>query len=456
MRIITTAILAATFSFVAQPAHGQIQAVAVGGTGTFSNPVFAASAPGAPNTLHVVQQGGLIRSLNLSTGTVNPTPLLNLPTVAGANFLNNASETGLLGMAFHPNFQNNGLMYVQYTYANGSPNHGVRVEQYTVSGGAANPASRRTVLEYSHPDNNNHNAGWIGFNPLNGTTGGNSGHLFITTGDGGGSNDPQNNAQNRNSLLGKLLRLDVGNGLSAGNPTPAIPAGNMTGAGTRPELFSYGLRNPYRAGFDRQTGHLYLGDVGQNAREEINFIANGASGGQNFGWRLREGTIATGGAVGGPPPADNVEPIFDYPHTQGRSVTGGYVYRGSALDDNGQPLDGTYFFGDFVFGQIFSLRYDGTTVTNFTNRTTELGWSGNVSSFAEDGFGNLYAISYSGTVFSIVPVPEPACIGLVAAGLLALARYGRSRQGRPGPASRPSGRTSANQPYEANASDESS
>ncbi|MGL6096902.1 MAG: PQQ-dependent sugar dehydrogenase, partial [Fimbriiglobus sp.] len=175
MRTNTAFFLGIALFGTAGPARGQIQAVAVGGTGTFSSPVFAGSAPGSPGLLYVVEQGGLIRGLDTASGTVSPTPLLNLPGITGASFTNSAGETGLLGMAFHPNFQSNGLMYVQYTYANGSPNHGIRVEQFTVSGGAADAASRRTVIEYSHPDNNNHNAGWIGFNPVNGTTGGNSG-----------------------------------------------------------------------------------------------------------------------------------------------------------------------------------------------------------------------------------------------------------------------------------------
>lgn len=416
-----------TLGITTQSAYGQLQAVAVGGTGTFTNPVFAASAPGSPGTLYVVQQGGLVRALDTATGNVAATPFLNLSSIAGTSFLS-GGERGLLGLAFHPNFQSNGQIYVDYTYNNGTANHGTRVEQYTVSGGAVDVSSRRTVIEYSHPDNANHNAGWIGFNPLNGTTGGNSGQLFVMTGDGGGGNDTLNNAQNRNSLLGKTLRLDVGNGLSAANPTPAFPTGNMTGANTRPELYSYGLRNPYRASFDRQTGSLYIADVGQGAREEVNVIANGAAGGQNFGWRLREGNIQTPGSSGGATPPDYVAPIHDYDHAVGQSITGGYVYHGSAVDRNGKPLDGTYFFGDYVAGKIFSLKYNGTTVTDLTDRTAELGFPNaiNVSSFAEDGFGNLYALDYNGTAYLIVPVPEPLSVGVVATlGLAAAYRVRR-------------------------------
>jgi hypothetical protein len=296
------------------------------------------------------------------------------------------------------------------------------------------------VLEYDDRRFTNHNAGWIGFNPMNGTTGGNSGHLYIPTGDGGNANDPDNNAQSLGVFTGKLLRIDVGNGLSTANPTYASPSGNMTGAGVRPEIYSYGLRNPYRASFDRTTGNLYIGDVGQGAREEIDFIANGSAGGQNFGWRLREGTIQNpASGVGGPPPAGNVEPIYDYEHTNGNfSVTGGNVYRGSWRDDNGNPIDGHYFFADYGSGRVYSFEYTGSRILTgmATERTAEFGLvpgGTNPSSFAEDGFGNLYMINYNGTVYRMIPVPEPATTGLFAAGVLAAGLgWGRLRRRRAG------------------------
>lgn len=413
-------------------AYAQIQAQTVG-TG-FSQPLFATSAPGNPGTLYVVQKGGDILPLNTQTGAVG-SALLNLNSVSGAGLIT-GGEGGLLGLAFHPNFQSNGLMYVNYTYDNGQTGGALRVEQYQVTGGVANPASRRTVIEIAHPTNTNHYGGWIGFNPMNGTSGGNSGQLFINTGDGGGGNDPANNAQNRDVLLGKILRLDVGDGLTTENPTYAIPAFNMTGANTRPELYSYGLRNPFRASFDRTTGNLYIGDVGQNSREEIDFIANGSAGGQNFGWRLREGTVATPtGGVGGPPPADNVNPIFEYIQSTetGRSITGGYVFRGTTLDDAGQSLDGHYVFGDFISGRIWSFRYDGSTVSQYTDRTAELGFTPaqiNVSSFAEDSLGNLFVIDYNGTIYQIVPAPEPVSIGFAIVGALTLCSMLKRRRAR--------------------------
>jgi glucose/arabinose dehydrogenase len=412
---------------------------------TFTNPVYGTSAPGTPQIMHVVQQGGLVRQLNVQTGVIERTTL-NMASVTGAAFIS-GGEQGLLGLAFHPDYQSNGLMYVKYTYNNGQDGGGLRVEQYQLnqSTGVADPSTRRTVLQWDHDPtfgNTNHNAGWIGFNPQ--ATGAARNNLYVMTGDGGGGNDPNNFGQNTNVFQAKTLRVDVGGGLTAANPNYAIPAGNMTGANVRPEVYSYGLRNPYRASFDRTTGNLYIGDVGQGAREEINFIPNTTNGqptagGQNFGWRLREGTIQTPGPVGGPRPPGNVDPIHEYTRDIGTSVTGGYVYRGNVREANGTPLDGTYFFGDFVSGRIWSFRVNaaGTGVTDYQERTTQFGFTAgqlDISSFAEDGFGNLYVIDYdfgagNGSVIRLVPVPEPAGVGLCcAAGVAAAAGWRRCRR----------------------------
>jgi len=384
----------------------------------FSSPLFGTAAPGAPSTLYIVQQGGQVRTLNTLNGQIGATPFLDLTAITGTNLIS-GGEQGLLGLAFHPNYQSNGLFYVNYTTSAADSGGAIRVEEYHVVGSAVDPTSRRTIIQFNHPTNTNHYGGWIGFNPMNGTTGENSGQLYITVGDGGGQNDPGNNGQSTNVMLGKVLRIDV-NSTSGGN-NYGIPVGNMTGGGVLPELYSYGLRNPFRAGFDRQTGNLYIGDVGQSNREEVDFIANGAAGGQNFGWRLREGTIATPtGGVGGNRPPGNVDPIFEYNHLVGQSITGGYVYRGPDAD-----LNGTYFYADFVQSKIFSFRFDGTTITQAQERTGQLhnamggGTIDSISSFAEDGFGNLYVIDYGGEVFLIHPVPEPASLGIAAAAGLA-------------------------------------
>jgi autotransporter-associated beta strand protein len=265
--------------------------------------------------------------------------------------------------------------------------------------------SARDVLSITQPYSN-HNGGWLDF--------GRDGHLYIAMGDGGSSNDPHNYSQDRSSLLGKMLRLDV-----SGDdfPTDAtrnyrVPATNpfVGQAGMRGEIWAYGLRNPWRNSFDRATGDLYMGDVGQSAREEINFQPAASAGGENYGWRVREGTISTGltGQSGTP----LVAPIYDYVRGsgtfQGLSVTGGYVYRGPVA-----ALDGQYFFGDYVRGRLFSLVFNGTTPgafngTNFTSRTdwtasttTTAGTIGNISSFGEDAAGNVYLVSYGGSVFRI-------------------------------------------------------
>jgi hypothetical protein len=269
----------------------------------------------------------------------------------------------------------------------------------------------------------------MGFHPTNGL-------LHIASGDGGSGNDPDNNGQRTDTLLGKILRVDVNSDAFPGDPNRnyAIPANNNSlpgtvpanpnGAPTRDEIWAYGLRNPWRASFDRATGNMYIGDVGQSAREEIDFVPNGVTATPNFGWRLREGLIPTP-SVGGDPPPDNVDPIIDHPRSEASSITGGYVYRGPAITDNGQSLDGTYIYGDFGTGNFYSFRYDGTNLTDFRNRTAELRTASDgstvdlIASFGEDEAGNLYVVDLDGSVYQIVPVPEPGTVLLVAAPVLA-------------------------------------
>jgi glucose/arabinose dehydrogenase len=396
-------------------AHAQPLQSARVATG-LTNPVFATTAPNSPNTMYIVQKNGTVRTFNASTNTLSATPFANLATIGGVNLLSSGGEQGLMGMAFHPDFANNGFVYFNHTITGNAQ----RVSRFTVSGGVLDTASRVTVIDIPKPVNTNHNAGWIGFNAV----GGNS-NLYIATGDSGGSNDPQNVAQNLNSLQGKMLRINVDG--TAVNGQYSIPAGNMSGVNVRQEIYAYGLRNPYRNSFDRATGHLYIADVGQNNFEEINYIANGTSGGSNFGWRVREGKSQNPAFPNDPIPAGAIDPFHDYDHTVGQSITGGYVYRGPNSE-----LNGTYFYADYVSGRIWTLRYDGTTMTNLDERTDELqiaatggGSIGNVSSFAEDGFGNMYIIDYSGgELFRIVPVPEPGLLLVAGAGLFCV-RAGR-------------------------------
>lgn len=389
----------------------------------FTNPIFATAAPGVNNTLYVVQQGGLIRPLNLTNNSIGAN-FLNLSAVGGVT-LSTGGERGLLGLAFDPNYATNSRFFVYYTDGGGN----LQIDRFTSSGGVAVPASRTSILNIPRdPSQSNHNGGWMGFSPTDG-------FLYIGTGDGGGGNDPFRNAQNINSLQGKMLRLDVsGSGYTA-------PASNpFVGVAGADEIYSYGLRNPFRNSFDRLNGNLYIADVGQSAHEEINFKASATAGGQNYGWVAREGRFRNT-AVADPDPTPRVEPIYDYSRTLGQSVTGGYVYRGGNYNDGGISLDGTYLFGDFITQRIFSFRYTGTDIANDAaqDRTSELriatnaGTINGISSFGEDLQGNLYVVDYSdGEIFQIrgVAVPEPASlvlIGLTAASAWAGYRWRRSR-----------------------------
>jgi len=367
------------------------------GTG-FSRPIFATSPPGDFDRLFVAEQHtGRIRILDPDTQTINATPFLDINSLATGN------EQGLLGMAFDPDYATNGFFYVNLTVAGGTTH--IRRYQVSANPDIANPSSAKTVMTYSQPYSN-HNGGWMGFGP-------NDGFLYISSGDGGSGNDPGNNAQDiTNNLLGKMLRIDVSGDDFPADPgrNYAIPASNpFVGATGDDEIWAYGLRNPWRASFDRATGDMYIADVGQNVREEVDFQPAAGAGGANYGWRLREGTIATPtGGVGGPAPAGAIEPIYDYLHgggpSEGFSITGGYVYRGPVAD-----IRGHYFFADFVTNRIWSFRYDGAVLTEFTDRTAQfapnVGSMQNISSFGQDAAGDLYIISLGGEVFKVVGQP---------------------------------------------------
>jgi glucose/arabinose dehydrogenase len=372
-----------------------------------NQPLYLTSPPG-DSRLFILEQGGAVRIVQ--DGALLPTPFLQVPTAA-------SGERGLLGLAFHPGYATNGLFYVNYTNASGA----TVVAEYSVSAvpNVANAASGRTLLSFAQPGSN-HNGGWMSFGP--------DGYLYIASGDGGGANDPGNNAQNTSNKLGAMLRIDVN-----GNDFPEDPSRNYAVPPTNPfvgqagddTIWAYGLRNPWRNSFDRLTGDLVIGDVGQNAREEINFQPAGSSGGQNYGWRVREGFIQNPAFPDAPVPPDAVDPIFDYPHEPGRrkSVTGGYVYRGSMIPE----LYGAYVFGDFVQGEIYSLRYDPATgsVSDVRDLTEQLNpgrvfGSFAISSFGQDMNGELYLVNYGGEVYRIIPEPGSLC--LIAIAGLALCR----------------------------------
>ena len=374
---------------------------------SFSRPVFATEAPGEPGTLYVIEQHtGRIRILNTETGAIDGTPFLTVPGISTGN------EQGLLGLAFHPDYENNGLFYVHFT----DTTRATRVRRYTATNGVVNTQSVIDVIRVSQPQSN-HNAGWIGFGP--------DGFLYIAIGDGGGANDNGsghtagigNSRDITNNLLGKMLRLDIN---SDDFPTDnsrnyGIPVSNpFVGVTGDDEIFSFALRNPYRCSFDSETGDLYIADVGQNVFEEINVVPANSGGGQDFGWRLREGTIETPtGGVGGVRPAGAIDPVHQYGHgfglNEGFSVTGGYVYRGEI-----EALNGQYFFADFASDRIWSFAWDssqtpdqfnGTNLNSFFEwtgqLTTNAGTVNSISSFAENSAGDLFVIGLDGEIFRI-------------------------------------------------------
>lgn len=352
-----------------------------------ARPLFVTHAPNDYARAFIVEQRsgniGRIRILDLATGNLLPTPFLSIT-------VSTSSEQGLLGLAFHPDYETNGKFYVDYTDSGGT----TRIVEYQVSSdpNVADPGSARILLSVAQPFTN-HNGGWIGFGP--------DGYLYISLGDGGSANDPGNRAQNLTQYLGKMLRIDVDGGLPY-----AIPPDNPFAGSTAlvQEIWAYGLRNAWRCSFDRATGDLWIGDVGQGAWEEIDFQPAGAAGGRNYGWRCMEGFNCTGlsGCTCNAPTL--TMPIYQYSHSSGCSITGGYVYRGCAIPD----LDGTYFFADYCTSQIWTFNYDGA-VQNFANRTSELAPGGGLSistiaSFGEDAYGELYICDNGGgEVFKIIP-----------------------------------------------------
>lgn len=360
-----------------------------------NQPVFLTTPPHDSRHLFIVQKGGSIRIFDRETETLLSGAFLTVSPIS------TNSERGLLGMAFHPNFQTNRYVYTFFTDAGGAS----VLRRYTLESAdppfTAIPGSAHDLLTVAQPYAN-HNGGWIGFGP-------NDGYLYIALGDGGGSNDPHNHGQTRTTLLGAILRIDVDGDDFPGDPARnyAIPASNpFIGTEARPEIWAYGLRNPWRNSFDRQSGDLWIADVGQSHREEINFQADRSTGGENYGWRLREGTLATpSGGVGGPRPAGNVDPLHEYDFSDGnKAITGGYVYRGAAMPQ----LQGHYFFADFVADFVRSFPYDGVGSVNaadITDWTADFGGISNPVSFGEDAEGELYIISLNGHIYQMTQPP---------------------------------------------------
>ncbi|MCK7496740.1 MAG: PQQ-dependent sugar dehydrogenase [Comamonadaceae bacterium] len=343
-----------------------------------------------------------------------------------------SGEQGLLGLAFDPGWADPASagyrrFFVDYSDVT-TGDTVVASYRADATGTAVDASSRVEVMRVEQPAFTNHKAGWIAFKP------GDANHLYIATGDGGSANDPLNVAQDTGSLLGKILRVDVNGDDFAGDPMRnyAIPPDNPFAGepGARGEVFAYGLRNPWRNSFDRLSGDLWIADVGQDQREEIDFIGADSDGGQNFGWRVREGDIPTPG-ISDPTPPDLTEPLLVYGRDAGRSITGGYVVR-----DPDSPLYGQYVFGDFVSGRIWAVEADGQP-KGFADAVELTSWLeggaagplGGIVSFGEGENGELLIVDFGGRIVQIVP--EPATLALWAAGLALIgARVRRTRAGR--------------------------
>ena len=385
---------AAVAVFVSVPAQAATPLTTTRVASGLTRPVFVTAPPG-DDRLFIVEQRGADnrgRIKILEDGVVLPTAFLTTAVLPAGN------EQGLYALAFAPDYETSGVFYVHYT-DNTSTN---RVVRHTVSAdpNIANPVG--TIVYSASQPFSNHNGGWIAFGP--------DGYLYVALGDGGSANDPGDRALNINSNLGKMLRLDVSGGVAVGaagnpfaGPTPGLD-----------EIFAYGLRNPWRCSFDRLTGDLIIGDVGQFSWEEIDFApADSARGlGWNWGWRCYEGTHSVNTSTTIPcgscmltPACAFRWPAYEYSHAGGAcSVTGGYVYRGCAIPD----LQGTYFFADYCTAVITSGRFVNGALTNLVNRTAELDPPGTLSiatitSFGEDGFGELYICDQGGEVFKIIP-----------------------------------------------------
>lgn len=338
----------------------------------FSQPVDIKHA--GDERLFVVEQGGVIKILN-PDGSTNTTPFLDI-----SSQISSGGERGLLGLAFHPDYANNGHFFLNFTLPNGN----TQISRFSVSANPdiADANSRLDIIGYAQPFSN-HNGGSINFDP--------DGFLVISSGDGGSGGDPQNNSQNTSNLLGKLLRIDIDNTVPGGaNYTipSSNPFANSTGNEAK-EIWAYGLRNAWKFSYDRLTNDIWIADVGQNAREEINKMP-GDEAGVNYGWRCYEGNNPFNTA-NCPDPSELTFPVAEYPHSQGRSITGGYVYRGTLYNN----MEGLYFFADFVTG-IFGYVDENNELTILDDLTP------NWSTFAEDLSGELYLASYAGTIFKII------------------------------------------------------
>jgi glucose/arabinose dehydrogenase len=349
-----------------------------------SNPLGFEAPDDGTNRIFIIEQGGAIRVVQ--AGMVLATPFLDI-----SSQIESGGEEGLLGMACHPNFSASGRFYVDYTRRLSTGQLQTVISEFAVSAAdpnQADPSSERQLLVVDQPFDN-HNGGQLAF--------GADGFLYIAFGDGGSEGDPSGNAQNKNVLLGKILRIGVDPPFASGKQY-AIPSGNpFAGGGGLPEIWAYGFRNPWRFSFDRSTGRLIAGDVGQDDWEEVDVV----TGGGNYGWNIMEGNHCYPPSVTSCNMAGLVAPIAEYGHdaSGGISIIGGYVYHGSAI----AGLEGTYIFGDLSSGHVWGLKQDATLDWHMTLILTH---NLTVSSFGQDAAGELYLLDYgNGTVLRLRAAP---------------------------------------------------
>ncbi|MDD5468187.1 MAG: PQQ-dependent sugar dehydrogenase [Anaerolineales bacterium] len=335
-------------------------------------PVGVTHAGDGSQRLYVLEQDGVVRIVE--SGRLLPEPFLDIRDRVGSR----GSEQGLLGLAFHPNFAQNGAFYVNYTDQQGD----TVIARFSATPGnppIADSGSERWLLTVDQPFAN-HNGGTMAFGP--------DGYLYLGLGDGGSGGDPLGNAQSTQTLLGKILRLDV----DGGEPYAIPPEAPFADGGGLPEIWALGLRNPWRFAFDHASGDLYIADVGQNAWEEIDLLPAGSPGGVNFGWDFFEGEAPFEGQP--PPGASFISPVYTYGHDKGCSVTGGVVYRGNLLPE----WQGVYLFGDYCSGLVWGMK-----------RSADGGWlaaelydlEGNITSFGEDSAGEVLLVTHGGALLRL-------------------------------------------------------
>jgi glucose/arabinose dehydrogenase len=344
-----------------------------------NQPVDVVNADDGSNRIFVVEQGGAIKVFSSAYASLG-----TFLTVTG---ISTGGEQGLLSLVFHPNYETNGFFWVYYTNSNGD----LEVARYKVSTGnpnLADAASKQVVITIPHPGQTNHNGAKLNF--------GRDSYLYFATGDGGGSGDPSNNAQNGNSLLGKMIRINART--STSGPFYTIPSDNpfVTNPNVADEIWALGLRNPFRWSFDRANGNMWIGDVGQGQKEEINYRSAAQSAGVNYGWRCYEGSL-TFNTTGCLAQSNYVFPVYEYDNLQGTntpaSVVGGYVYRGSAYPS----MAGYYYATDVYSGNLYKIN-----ISNFS-ASVQTGLPTLVAGFGETESGELLAASLNGTVYALVP-----------------------------------------------------